>query len=209
MKNQNKIFIPVLVMIIIAFSGSALKAGITTLNLKCYLEGFYNPAANQMIKPIPVTISLVSYPPFFNVYSTNAVLDINGNASGVNIDIPVNSGYWVKINNWNMIETWSTSPFVFTIGGTTDVDLTLQADSTFGSNAKLIDLSPVRWGIFGGDVNHDTYVDLSDLIMVFNESYFYATGNIFSDLTGDEMTDVDDMIICDNNSSEFIATIRP
>ena len=208
MKNQNKIFIPVLVMIIIAFSGSALKAGITTLNLKCYLEGFYNPVINQMVKPVLLTVSLVSDLSFSDVYSNSAVLDINGNVS-VNIDIPSGHGYYIKLNNWNMVETWSQSPFLFTIGGTTDVDLTLHADSTFGSNAKLIDLSPVRWGIFGGDISQDFIVDLTDLVLASYNSYDYATGNLITDITGDELTDVDDLLILDNNSSEFVISIRP
>ena len=208
MKNKNKIIIPVFVIMIITLSGFELKAGITTLNLKCYLEGFYNPVINQMVKPVLLTVSLVSDLSFSDVYSNSAVLDINGNVS-VNIDIPSGHGYYIKLNNWNMVETWSQSPFLFTIGGTTDVDLTLHADSTFGSNAKLIDLSPVRWGIFGGDISQDFIVDLTDLVLASYNSYYYATGNLITDITGDELTDVDDLFILDNNSSEFVISIRP
>jgi len=38
--------------------------------------------------------------------------------------------------------------------------------SAYGSNQIPVDLAPVRFAFYGGDVNHDRTVDLNDIILI-------------------------------------------
>ncbi len=67
-----------------------------------------------------------------------------------------------------------------------------------------------RYCVYGGDVNQDGSVKLSDLIPINNDATNFVTGNnLVTDLTGDENVDLTDIIICQNNLTSFINVIRP
>lgn len=63
--------------------------------------------------------------------------------------------------------------------------------------------------VYGGDVNQDDLVDSSDMIMVDNDSSDFSAGYLASDVNGDGLVDSSDMIIVDNNSGNFIGAILP
>ena len=72
-----------------------------------------------------------------------------------------------------------------------------------------IDTSPLRYGMYSGDVNRDESVDLTDVIQIYNEANTFASGYIVTDLTGDSMTDLTDVLLAYNNSNEFVAVMKP
>ncbi|MEO8446619.1 MAG: hypothetical protein ABI528_03945, partial [bacterium] len=97
--------------------------------------------------------------------------------------------------------------FDFLTGGV-EYNFTLSPDSAFGSNQIEVDTLP-RYAMYGGDANQDDIVDVSDVTMVYNDATAFAGGYIVSDMTGDEFTDNQDLIITFNNSLAIVETIRP
>ncbi|MDQ3020306.1 MAG: hypothetical protein M3R36_07020, partial [Bacteroidota bacterium] len=185
----------------------------TTLNLKCYLEGFYHTPVHRMNKPIPVTVLLRTAAPPYNVISTDStMLDVIGNASGISLSIPSNGNYYIVVKSWNIIETWSASPQSFKIDSTTNYDFSTSFSQAYGNNLTPIDFDfsqATRFGLYAGDITQNMAVDPSDLQFAYNDAYNYRSGNVVTDLTGDEIIDVDDLLIIDNNVSNSITTIRP
>ena len=74
---------------------------------------------------------------------------------------------------------------------------------------KQVDNSPVRYAIFSGDVNQNGIVDLSDLLLCFNDAGAFVSGYTGSDLNGDNLVDLADITIVYNNSAGFIVKITP
>ena len=78
-----------------------------------------------------------------------------------------------------------------------------------GSNEIIVETSPVRYGMFGGDVNQDGIVDLNDVVQTYNGANVFSSGYVVTDLTGDNMTDLNDVILAYNNSAGFVAAVKP
>ena len=189
---------------------SDLIGGTTSLALKCYQEGFYNSTTNQMVKSIPVSVNLKrAVFPFNTVSSSNTNLDVNGNMPALNFNIPYEGSYYIVVNNWNMLTTWNSTPLNFTVGGTTNYDFTPALNKAFGNNLLQIDASPLRWGIFGGDVNQDEVINNTDVTVIHNASAIYSIGNIVTDLNGDEIIDADDLVIVRNNEANSVHVVKP
>ena len=66
-----------------------------------------------------------------------------------------------------------------------------------------------RYCIYGGDVTQDGLVDSSDMILIDNDASNFATGYIVTDANGDGLIDAGDMIMIDNNASGFVSSIHP
>jgi len=78
-----------------------------------------------------------------------------------------------------------------------------------GTNVIRVDNFPVRYAIFGGDVNQNDAVDLTDVIMTFNSSADFTTGYVVTDVTGDNIADLTDVILIFNNSVNFVQSVIP
>ena len=74
---------------------------------------------------------------------------------------------------------------------------------------KQIDGSPLRFGIYSGDVNQDGSVDLADVTSVYNNSISFLTGYVVTDLNGDNTVDLVDVTLVYNNSVSFVEKVRP
>lgn len=189
---------------------SAPFSGETTLNLKFYPEGFYRPASDQMIKPIPATIYLKrAVYPFLTVSSINTTLDVNGNAPPLNFNIPYEGAYYIVVSNWNVLTSWNLIPQNFTFGGMTNYDFSSSVNQAYGNNMTQIDASPPRWGVYVGDVNQDEIINNTDLTAVHDASLIYTIGNVVTDLNGDEVIDADDLAIVRNNEANSIHVVKP
>ena len=79
----------------------------------------------------------------------------------------------------------------------------------FGSNQIQVDTSPIRFAVYGGDVDQDGSVDATDVSLVDNDAANYVSGYVFTDLTGDNFVDGTDFVIADNNAADFVGLIRP
>ena len=95
-----------------------------SLSLKIFMEGYYNPASNQMnavsnpggapTVTDTITVSLASpTSPYNTIYTDQEVVLTNGIA---NLQFPIaalNNSFYVVVKYRNAIETWSKTPLLF------------------------------------------------------------------------------------------------
>ena len=113
--------------------------------------------------------------------------------------------YYIAIKHRNAIETWSATGQAFS-GSVLSYDFTTAASQAYGNNEIH---KGTKYCIFSGDPTHDGIVDLSDMVVIDNDSYNFVTGYVVSDINGDHVVDLSDMVIVDNNSFTFVATKNP
>ena len=194
--------------------------GQRTLNLTAFLEGLYNSAGSMRQASDElgahwaagiadnVTIELHSAVP--GQYST---INFSAPATSISttglatIKIPATykDSYFLTIKHRNSIETVSASPILFS-AGTIAYDFSTSASKAYGSNMKNIG---GKFILYGGDVNQDGIIDISDMIPVDNLSASASMGYLPEDVNGDGLIDISDMIIIDNNSGMAIGSVTP
>ena len=63
--------------------------------------------------------------------------------------------------------------------------------------------------MFSGDDNQDGVIDLSDLVLTYNDVLTFSSGYFTTDNNNDEISDLSDLIIAYNNGAAFASIIRP
>ena len=83
--------------------------------------------------------------------------------------------------------------------------------SSFGNllHQPQLQLKGSKYCIYSGDVNQDGTVDITDMVLIDNDSYNFAGGYLSTDVTGDGTVDITDMVIVDNNSYKFVGKVVP
>ena len=179
-----------------------------TLTLSSLVEGFYSRGLNLMVSDT-FTVQLRSSSSPYNVidYSTS-ILNTSGvgtfDFDSVTYGIP----YYIVLKHRNSIETWSATAQSF-VSGSFFYNFTNSSSQAFGSNMTQVDNSPVRFAIYGGDVNQDGTVDATDVSMIDNNAANFVSGYVVTDLTGDDFVDGTDFAIADNNAANFVSVITP
>lgn len=173
------------------------------LNLTIGLEGMWN-GTKQVRDSIRVFLR-ISVSPFNKIDSSISFLDTMGMCQLRYANIQ-SGNYYLQTLHRNALETWSSSSIPISAGSETNFDFTNDQMKAYGSNQILIS---GRWCIYSGDVDNDDAIDLSDILIIYNDAQSFLTGYIDSDLNGDSFADVSDLIIAFNNSSDFVAVIRP
>jgi hypothetical protein len=188
-----------------------------TINLTLMLEGLFNPSSGMMNKAqevngdkYPGSIAdkvqvIIARPvlPYSGYYSVEGV-DLNQDGS-CSVTVPRAGYYYIVVKHRNSIETWSSQP-VYAFTDTIFFDFTTAASQAYGDNLKGIN---GKWVIFGGDVNQDGIVDISDMNPVDNASTAITFGYVDEDVNGDGIVDVGDLNIVDNNSTAIIISVTP
>ena len=82
-------------------------------------------------------------------------------------------------------------------------------DQVLAENVIQVDDSPLRFAIYGGDIDQDGFVDLNDLVTVFNSASVFETGYKISDVTGDDLVDLTDVVLVFNNANNFVRSFVP
>lgn len=113
--------------------------------------------------------------------------------------------YYIQITHRNSLETWSGAP-VYLSANVNDYDFTTAASKAYGSNMIL---KSGRYCDYSGDVNQDGFVNLTDVVSVYNGSSNFITGYVPEDVNGDNIVDLTDLVITYNNSSNFVSLVRP
>lgn len=186
-----------------------------TMNVKAFVEGFYNETTSSMT----AVIDPVANPSLFDtievqladefdggiLYSERVVFDVNGN--GV-INVPVNlngSNCYLSLDHRNSIRTWSANPIVINNG--TSYDFTVSQSAAFGANMEWKTNAAC---LFSGDVYVDGYIDVFDYVMMDNQIQQGAF-NYYNvcDLNGDSAVDLLDYVIADPHIQDGIYTINP
>ena len=174
--------------------------------LKSLIQGFYEPSVNTMKSDTVVVYLRKNFPPFDIADSSKSVLNNTGygefsfsNAAGSDV-------YYYQVRHRNSLETWSRAGGEMFSLSNAAFDFTVSDSNAFGNNLKL---KGFRYCIYNGDVNKDGIIDLTDLVMVFNDALNISSGYLASDINGDDFADLSDIIIVNNNASEFVTKIIP
>lgn len=195
-----------------------LQPASSTINLKVFLEGFYDATTHTM-RPVSVnqgtgtnstevdtiTLELRDATTTSNtIASTTAIVTTNGNVACV-FSPARNGNYYLVVKHRNSIETWSANPVA--ISSTSSYDFTNFPNKAFGGN--MYEVEPGVWAIYSGDINQDGSVDNSDYSLWEIDANNFAFGNYNSDLNGDGNVDNSDYSIWEGNSNQFVFTITP
>ncbi len=192
--------------------------GLRTINLTLFLEGLYNGAGlmrqaqgttgNQYTGTTADVIAVelhdaAAYPSV--VYTAaNVNLSTVGQAS-FNVPVTYNGSYYLTVRHRNSIATVTAAP-VSLAAGNVNYDFSTLSTQAFGSNLK--NASGV-FVIYGGDINQDGFVGVTDMLGIDNQSALFGFGYLLEDANGDGFVGVTDMSLVDNNSTNFISSITP
>ncbi|MEO8209231.1 MAG: SBBP repeat-containing protein, partial [bacterium] len=174
-------------------------------DMKIFIEGLYNEITNNMI-PDTIQVDLRnSSSPYNIIESSSSTIDIQGNGLFFFNSAANNINYYIALNHKNSLETWSASPQSFH-SDYLNYDFTNSLSKAYGNNLKPIGN---KFCIYSGDVTKDGTIDVTDMSIIDNEIFNFASGYNLADLTGDEIVDINDMSIAENNTFGFVSVIRP
>lgn len=180
-----------------------------SLTLNALIQGFYDPSSDAMVNDTVTAYVREYFSPYNILDSAKFYLNSSGSATKSYTNPLILNGamYYLQIKHRNSIETWNSGS-VFT-GGMQTYDFTVSAGAAYGSNQIQVDSSPVKFAVFGGDVNQDRTVDITDVSIIDNDIFNFASGYTVTDLNGDEIIDLSDISIADNNSFNFVSAVLP
>ncbi len=161
------------------------------LNLKVYLEGFWN-GSNQVSDSITVYLAN-SISPYTFADSAKLIISSSGTCSPV-FTKTINGNYYIVVSHRNHLETWSALVQSFVTNITVYYDFTTAANKAYGNN--MLQVGPV-WVLFGGDANSDGSIDANDIGIFVTE--FGSLGYLRSDFNGDHDVNAADVLIISNN----------
>lgn len=187
-----------------ALDGSAAKQ----LNLTMFIQGFYNPSTNLMIRDTVKVYLRNSSAPYIMVDSATAYLSSTGAGAFSFSNASNGVNYYLQLKHRNSLETWSKTTQVFA-GNVMVYNFTNSNTQAYGNNMINVDASPVVYAVYGGDINQDGFIELSDITTLFNDASSFLSGYVRTDVTGDNIVDLSDLTITYNNSSAFVAKITP
>lgn len=183
----------------------------TYYKISAIIEGLYNSGTNKLNASDTARAYLRSTSsPYSIVDSSKAVLVDSTMSGNFRFDYALTGNYYISLKHRNSIETWSKA------GGETyntmtyqTYDFTNSISKAYGNNMIQVDVSPVEFAVFSGDVNQDGNIDVKDLVDIYSDIINYQTGYVRSDLDGNLTTDISDLLICYNNSIVAVSKITP
>ncbi len=182
----------------------------TPISIKVIPQGFHNQSSLKLNMRDTVTAYLRnSVSPYMIVDSAKGFLDsVTFEGMFVFNNTPTGN-YYLVVTHRNCIETWSNTPIGLLRGNSLNYDFTNNISKAYGNNMINVNLSPLRFGIFSGDVNQDGFIDLTDVTLISNDANIFLTGYINSDVNGDGFADLSDLTIAFNNAISFVSVVRP
>ncbi|MBK8554163.1 MAG: hypothetical protein IPL53_25200 [Ignavibacteria bacterium] len=178
------------------------SAGLLSLNLTVGIEGFWN-GTTQVSDTIRCNLRN-SVAPYNLVDQGIAVLNNYGYAT-VTFPTATSGNYYLQILHRNALETWSAAP-VNVSSNVTSYNFTTSASQAFRNNTLL---SEGKYCNYEGDVNQEGNVNLTDQLQIYNASAVFSTGYVVNDVNGNNLVDLTDIIITFNNASDFVSKVTP
>lgn len=166
---------------------------IRTDSLICYLREASSPYS--IIDSATALLDSVNYTADFDFYNAGSTDSY--------------SDYYIDVKHFNSVETWCSN--TVQVQRNSNVMFTYSfISSSSQAYANNLILDNGKYCIYSGDVNQDTFVDISDIINVKNDATVFLTGNrLPTDINGDGSAGLDDVLIVNNNSSSFIRLRSP
>jgi len=182
----------------------------------CYIELLYTlplcdtcDSARICVKTLcpndQITVCLAnSVSPYNVLFSATGISDINGCAYYKFPGAVPGASYYIVIKTVNSLETWSATPQIVIGEKCFEYDFTTDSSKAYGNN--MIKINGV-WTLYSGDVNQDGIIDLTDLVLIYNNAAIF--GNGITDLNCDGYTDLSDVLIVYNNILNFAEVRKP
>jgi hypothetical protein len=202
-------------------------AATKTLNLKAYIEGFWNGSGMNQAQDVDedynsfnkwpgTTVDTLSVylaeatSPWGYVFAAHEVNISTDGSMSISVPAALSGNYYIVIDHYASIETWSAEAVNFS-GTIVDYDFTTAADQAFGANQTNLSTA---WGLYSGEVSsfdgiRDGYIDFFDVNYIFNLNIASAFGYLNADLTGDGFIDFFDVNIVYNNSVNSVGINTP
>ncbi|MEZ4689177.1 MAG: DNRLRE domain-containing protein [Ignavibacteria bacterium] len=171
------------------------------LDLKVLNEGFYDNGVavsdtfrvnlRSSASPYGIIDSSIAY------HNTKSWFVFNNAPTG---------NYYIEVNQRNSINTWSKLPQSFISGSFSNYDFTTAKSKAYGDN-QLLEGGVAT--IYSGDVNKDGFVNLTDVLIVYNGAVAFQTGYVQGDVNGNNIVDLTDILITYNNATAFVTVLKP
>ncbi|MBK8550216.1 MAG: hypothetical protein IPL53_03825 [Ignavibacteria bacterium] len=175
--------------------------------LKVIVEGYYDIANNRLNIRDTVRAYLRNpAAPYVIVDSAKSVIDSTIFSGNFNFTNAVSGSYYIELKQRNSIETWSKNPVPYVLGSSMTYDFTTALTQAYGNNMTL---KGTKSCIYSGDVTQNGFVDLTDVLEVFNEAKNFLTGYVVTDVNGNSIVDLTDVLITYNNSINFVSKKTP
>ncbi|MBS1516871.1 MAG: hypothetical protein JSS91_02160 [Bacteroidetes bacterium] len=188
---------------------NAIFRPIQTIDLKIFVEALYIQSADTTRRDTVRALLRDTISPFTVIDSAKGKMNTAGNVV-LNFTKAQNGrAYYLQIDQRNSIQTWTKSGGVLFSDNNSVYDLSSNSSQAFGNNIKQINNSPLRFGIYSGDVNKDGTVDLTDGSIIDNGILNFTTGYVSADVNGDGVVDLADAVFADNNGYNFVNKITP
>jgi photosystem II stability/assembly factor-like uncharacterized protein len=174
-----------------------------TFNTTVGIQGFWD-GTSQVSDTVKCHLRN-SNAPYNEVDVSKAYVD-NYGFTTFSFNAATSGTYYLEITHRNSLETWSGLPQTIVPGGTYTYNFTTAANKAYGNNLIL---KSGRYCDYSGDVNQDGFVNLTDVISIFNASSLFTTGYTVTDVNGDNIVDLTDITIALNNSNNFVQKVTP
>ena len=176
--------------------------GIITLDATFGIEGMWN-GTTQVQDTVRFYLRNSSAP--YDI-KDSSISFLNSSGNGLVYFSAPGGNFYIQTLHRSALETWSSSPLSFTPGSTTAYDFTTAQTQTYGNNSVL---KSGKYCSYSGEVFKDGAIDLSDIILVFNDGSVFVTGYTATDVNGDNIVDLSDLVITYNNAVNFVTVSRP
>lgn len=183
-----------------------------TLVVSLIPQGMFNSQTNGLNIKDSVTVMLrSSVPPYEVVSSVKSFLDSADHRSVLRFHLIQNGSYYLTVVHRNSLEIWSSITTIVTDDPRAFIafDFTEDSLNAFGGNQIRVSDNPLKFALYSGDVNQDKAIDLSDIIIVYNDANEFETGYSLTDLNGDLFVDLSDITIAFENANKFVTTLSP
>ena len=174
------------------------------------IQGMYDPVLDT---EVPDTIKVYlrnSTSPFARVDSSKNILLGPGTGQYFLFRNALNGiPYYIEVTHRNALDTWSATTVSF-VNSDASIAYSVNSIYAYGNNEIQVDASPYNvFAFYSGDVNQDGFIDLTDVLTIYNDANNFLTGYVVTDLTGDSIVDLTDLLIAYNNSVNFVSVIKP
>lgn len=186
-----------------------LSAPSTVASIGCLPQGFYRSLPFPQTVPDTVRIYL-HRTDFANVIVDSATSFLNIGAVATSPFLKALTGnYYIEVRHRNSIQTWSKAGGeAYNRGSSLIFNFVSPVNQAYNNNQFMVDPAPY-FGMFGGDIEQNGFVDLNDVTLVYNDATSFVTGYVVTDVTGDNITDLNDIVLTYNNSTNFVTVQKP
>jgi len=179
------------------------------VNLTALFEGKYDNTHNILTKRENVILFLRnSVAPFSIADSAVGTMDSLNFSALFTFQNAPSGQYYIVVKNNQCIETWSKSggEHLNKNDSAYNYNFTTASSQAYFNNLRL---KGPKYCLYSGDVDQNGFINLNDLLSIYNDAYSFVYGNVINDLTGDNIVDLYDMLIASSNMNSFIRVRSP